>query len=210
VATRLLARPEARVLTCFGAGAQAVRQIEAVCIVRPIERVMICSRTPERAEALAARVLAAGWSQEATVEPDPTAAAHAADVICTATTASTPVMPAEAVRPGCHLNGIGSYRPDLAELPAALVARARVVVDHGAAARQEAGDLIQAVAAGLATEEVFATELGAVAADRRLGRRAADEITLFKSVGNAVQDVAVARLVIDEARRRGLGRDIDL
>ena len=211
VATRHMARPEARVLTCFGAGAQAERQIEAVCAVRPIEHIIICSRTAARAEALAVRLREQGaWRATVEVEPDAAAAAAQADIICTATTSATPVFPAAAVGPGTHINGIGAYTPAMAEVPAALVARARVVVDHAPAARGEAGDLIQAVAAGLAPDSVFDTELGAVAAGARPGRTSPDEITFFKSVGNAVQDMAVARHAVTEALRQGRGRQLDL
>jgi ornithine cyclodeaminase len=210
VATRHLARPEAAVLTCFGAGALAEHQIAAVLAVRPIRRVVLCSRTPARAEALAEQLRARWPAVEIVVERDPGRAAAQADVICTATTASTPVFPAAAVRPGAHINGVGAHTAAMAEVPAELVARARVVVDQRDAARVEAGDLIQAVAAGLVDERVFATELGEVAAGTAPGRTGPDEITFFKSVGNAVQDVAVARLAVDAARRLGRGQVVAL
>jgi ornithine cyclodeaminase len=211
VATRLLARPEAATLACFGAGAQAEQQIEAVCAVRPINRVLICSRTASRAAALADRLLTSERVPAAVrVEADPARVAAQADVICTATTSATPVFPADAVRPGTHINGVGSYTPHMAEVPAALVGRARVVVDQAAAARAEAGDLIQAVAAGLAPESIFDTELGQVAAGERPGRTGPEEITFFKSVGNAVQDMAVARYAVSEALRLGRGQTLEL
>jgi ornithine cyclodeaminase len=210
VATRHLARPDATVLTCFGAGAQAPHQIAAVRAVRPIRRIVLCSRTAARAEALAARLREDDPTVGVGVEPDADRAARQADIICLATTSNTPVVRDEAIRPGAHINGVGSHTPAMAEAPPALVARARVVVDHAIGARAEAGDLIQAVAAGVVAERVFETELGQVAAGRAPGRAGPDEITFFKSVGNAIQDVALARFILDEARRLGRGQEFAL
>lgn len=210
VATRYLSRPAARSLTCFGAGVQAKRQIEAVCTVRAIERVVICSRGVARAEALAEWVRRDWPGVVVEVEGDPAQAAARGEIICTATTAARPVLPDLAVQPGTHINAIGAYTPAMAELPAELVARARVVVDQSLAARAEAGDLIQAVAAGLIDERVFTTELGQVVAGGVVGRGDAEQITLFKSVGNAVQDLVVARRAVEAARQLGRGQVIDL
>jgi ornithine cyclodeaminase/alanine dehydrogenase-like protein (mu-crystallin family) len=210
VATRHLARPEASVLTCFGAGVQAEQQIRAVRAVRPIRRVVLCTPTRARADALARRLAGGGDGLAVAVEPDPALAAGQADIICTATTARVPVFPATAARAGVHINGVGSYTLAMAEVPAAVVGRAVVVVDHAPGARAEAGDLAQAVAAGLADDSVYEREVGAVAAGLAAGRGAPEQITFFKSVGNAVQDMAVARLLVGEATRRGLGQRVAL
>lgn len=209
VATRHMARPDARVLALFGAGAQALPQALAVCAVRAIERIWIVNRTPARAQQLVERLRAAGLGQEVRIAAAPAQALAEADIICTATAAPTPLFADSDVRPGTHINGVGSYKPSMAEIPPATVARAHVVVDHRRAAWAEAGDLIQARDAGWITEDHVIGELGEVAAGLAPGRPAADAITFFKSVGNAVQDVAVAALALARASEHGIGVEIE-
>jgi alanine dehydrogenase len=210
VATRHMARPDARVLALCGAGGQALQQALAVCAVRPIERVWLVNRTPERAALLAERLREQGLRQEILVAAGPAEALAEADVICAATSASTPVFEVGWLRPGAHINGVGSFKPSMAELPAATVARARVVVDQRRAAWAEAGDLVQARDAGLISEEHVAGEIGEVAAGRVVGRASPEELTLFKSVGNAVQDLAVGALALARAAEQGMGVEVDL
>ncbi|MEP6680031.1 MAG: ornithine cyclodeaminase family protein [Chloroflexota bacterium] len=190
-ATRLLARPDASVLALIGAGAQAEWQARAVAAVRPIREVRIYARGPSR-DALAARlagdgrIVAVGSAREAV---------DGADVICCATTSHEPVFDADWVGAGTHVNAIGSFRPEMVELPPRLFGRAALVaVDSRAAALVEAGDLRAAIAAGeLAERDVV--ELGSVAAGYA-AQRDAGAITIFKSVGLAIQDVAAAELVV--------------
>jgi ornithine cyclodeaminase/alanine dehydrogenase-like protein (mu-crystallin family) len=208
-ATRTLARPDARVLAIFGAGAQAPTQVQAVCAVRAIERVWVVNRTRERAEALIAALRAQGIAAELRVAPSAAAALAEADVVCCATSAPAPLFDDADLRPGTHINGVGSFTPHMAEVPAATVARARVVVDQRVAAWAEAGDLIQARAAG-ALDEQRVVELGQIIAGQAPGRTSDEEITFFKSVGNAVQDLAVAQLAFAEAVRLGLGTEVAL
>jgi ornithine cyclodeaminase len=180
--------------------------------VRPIERVIAVDVSEPALERLR-QLLRNDWPQiESRVETttDSVAAVREADVICTATTSNTPVFRDEDVRPGTHISAVGAYTPEMQELPAATVARATVVVDAIDAALAEAGDLIIPLRAGLVTREHFARELGMVASGAVSGRASADEITLFKSVGNAVQDVVVAKRAVDRARELGVGTDIDL
>jgi ornithine cyclodeaminase len=211
-ATRHMARADARVLALFGAGAQAYTQALAVCAARPIERLWICNRGRERAEQLRAALLAA----EATLPTDirlaasPAEALADADVVCCATSAASPLFADAQLRPGTHINGVGSYTPAMAEVPPETIRRARVVVDQRLAAWAEAGDLIQARAAGLIDERHVVAELGEVVLGRVAGRASPDEITFFKSVGNAVQDVAVAQRALTRARALGLGTVVDL
>ncbi|MGH2617859.1 MAG: ornithine cyclodeaminase family protein, partial [Thermomicrobiales bacterium] len=141
---------------------------------------------------------------------DATAAVREADVICTATTSHTPVFRDEDVRPGTHISAVGAYTPEMQELPAETVARATVVVDAVDAALAEAGDLIIPLRDGLVSRGHFARELGMVASGSAPGRTSPDEITLFKSVGNAVQDVVVAKRAVERARERGIGTEIEL
>jgi alanine dehydrogenase len=109
------------------------------------------------------------------------------------------------VKPGTHINAVGAYRPEVAEIPSATVCRARVVVDHRASALEEAGDLLQPLRQGLIQESHFGTELGEVVLNRSPGRRSVEDITLFKSVGVAIQDLSAAACALENARRLGLG-----
>jgi ornithine cyclodeaminase len=211
-AADLLARADSRVLAAIGAGAQGVTQIAAVCTVRPIERV-IAVDVSEAALGRLRDTLRNDWPEiESRLETttDSAAAVREADIICTATTSRTPVFRDEDVRLGTHISAVGAYTPEMQELPAGTVARATVVVDAVDAALAEAGDLIIPLRDGVVSREHFARELGMVASGTAPTRSSADEITLFKSVGNAVQDVVVARRAVDRARERGLGTEIDL
>jgi ornithine cyclodeaminase len=207
-ATRALARADSQVLAIFGAGVQAPFQVLAVCAVRPITRVLIVNRSRERAEQLCATLVAAGVQAELRIT-DAKAALAEADVVCCATSAPTPIFDDADLRDGTHINGVGSFTPHMVEVPTATLARARVFVDQQAAAWSEAGDLIAARAAGV-LDESRTTELGAAIAGLVAGRRAAAEITFFKSVGNAVQDLAVAQIALDGAARLGLGSEVGL
>jgi ornithine cyclodeaminase/alanine dehydrogenase-like protein (mu-crystallin family) len=190
LATRLLARPDARVLAMLGAGAMAFDQVEAVRSVRPIERVLVWSRTPTRAAELARLV-----DGEAVTDADEAVAA--ADVVCCATPAREPIFDDAGLRDGAHVNAVGAFTPEMAEVPAATLRRAYVVVDDEAAAREEAGDLIRA---GRLPADASIADL--LAGRRDPGDR---QITVFKSVGIASQDVAAAVRALEGAERRDLG-----
>lgn len=216
LAADLLARPDARVVALFGAGGQAPHQLEAISRVRRIERAWLVNRTPERAELLRERVL--GWPEawrpaEVRVahNADETRQAVAeADIILTATAASEPLFAGEWVRPGTHVSAVGAFTPQMREVDAALVRRARVVVDQRAAALAGAGDLLEAIREGAFAPEAIAAELGEIVVGRQPGRTTHDEITFFKSVGVAAQDMAVAGAAYQEALRLGLGTEVDL
>ena len=211
VATSLLARPDARRLTVFGAGAQAGPQILAVCAVRAIERVTICSRTRGRAEALAGRLAGQpGVPTDIRVVDDPAQAVADADVVCTATTSPTPVFPGLALPPGAHVNAVGAFTASTRETDDDLVRRARLVCDERHAAQEEAGDLVIPWRAGRIGGPETWTELGLIAAGRAPSRATGDEVTFFKSVGNAAQDMAVAAVAVAAAAARGLGAVVEL
>lgn len=199
VATRLLARTGAETLAVIGAGGQAEWQIRAVAVARPIRRVLVHARTQAAREAFAARMAAAtGLQVEATETAEE--AVREADVICCATTSTAPVFDAAWVRPGTHVNGIGAFRLGMIELPPALFARAALVaVDARAAAMAEAGDLVAAIEAGLVSGDDL-VEIGSIEAGWA-ARRPADAITVFKSVGLAIQDVAAAELIAERLLR---------
>lgn len=206
LATDLLARADAAVVALFGAGAQARTQLEAVRAVRPIGEVRIVSRTLASAERLAAEV----DGVDVALPGDPSAALRGADIVIAATTSATPVFDGSKIEPGTHVNGIGSYSPEMREVDAALIARATVVVDAREAALAEAGDLLIPMRRGrFAAEDVHA-ELGEIVNSTRPGRRSADEITFFKSVGVAAQDVAIADRALRAAESAGLGTMVEL
>jgi ornithine cyclodeaminase/alanine dehydrogenase-like protein (mu-crystallin family) len=196
VSTRLLARPNATVLAVIGAGGQAEWQVRAVCAARPIREVRIFSRTRSGRQAFASRIqVELGSAVRVTAAPSAEAAVRAADVVCCATTSSEPVFDAAWLAPGAHVNGIGAFRLGMIELPAELFSRATLVaVDSRDAAQAEAGDLVAAIDSGhLAAESVV--EIGTI--DRSWVRdRDPEAITVFKSVGLAIQDVAAAELVM--------------
>lgn len=201
LATRYLARADARRLVVFGSGAQAEAHAEAIAAVRPIERVTVVGRSRERAEMLAQRFHEQGL--EAVVgTPD---AVREADIVCTCTTSAEPVFRACDLAAGAHVNAVGSYRPDRRELEPDLLARALVVVETVEAALDEAGDLVQAIDAGAFTREAIAGELADVV-HGRVARTKAGEATLFKSVGLAMEDLAVAAAA---AKRLGLASTVD-
>ncbi len=208
-ATDLLAREDARVAAVFGAGAQGRTQLEAVCAVRPIREAWIYDVMPERATDYASE-MSRRLSLTVRVADAPAEAVRQADVICTATTASAPVFEDAHVQPGTHINAVGAYTPEMQEIPVETVRRAKVVIDHREASLAEAGDLLIPLEQGLITEDHIHAELGQIAAGRVPGRTSAEELTLFKSVGVAVQDVAAAGAVLEAARRLDLGIEVAL
>lgn len=211
-ATDLLARRNARLVAIFGAGTQGRTQLRAVCEVRDIARVWVYDPVRARAEQYAAEMKTHGGRvpTDIMVAASPAEAVADADIICTATTSTAPVFRDADLKPGVHINGIGSYTPQMQEVDEATVARAKIVVDSRPACLAEAGDLVIPLRKGLITEEHIHAELGEIVLGRRPGREREDEVTFFKSVGNAVQDAAVARLALQIAAKGGLGTQIEL
>jgi ornithine cyclodeaminase len=211
-ATALLARSAAEVAAIFGAGAQARAQILAVAAARPIRRFWIYARRRENVEALIADMQPRlGPSVELLAAESPSQAVREAQVVCAATTSSTPVFNGDDLAPGAHINGVGSYKPEMQEIDCATLKRAsKIVVDSREAALAEAGDLIVAIARGEIKLDDIHGEIGEIAAGLKAGRASDDEITYFKSVGNAAQDAAVAQAIYHRALKDNLGVEIDL
>ncbi len=208
-ATDLLARPDAAVVAIFGSGVQARRQLEAVCTVRSVERVFVYSLAG--AEAFSAEMAGVGpVPGDIRLAATPREALADADIICTATTARTPVFDGRDLKAGAHVNGIGSFTPEMQEIDAATVRRSRVFVDSMEAALAEAGDLIIPLNAGEITLDHIRAELGEVIAGSKPGRTSAEQITFFKSVGVAVQDAVVARIILRNGPALGLGTAVNL
>jgi len=207
----LLARKDSKVVAIFGAGVQGRTQLEAACSVRNIETVFIVNPTPDKARAFAQEM--AGHNSipiDIRVAKTAREAIENADIICTATTSSKSVFDNNDLKPGTHISAVGAYTPQMQEVPVETVARARVVVDSYVTVMEEAGDIVQAIQAGAFQESDIHAEIGEIILGSKAGRRSEDEITFFKSVGNAVQDAAAAQLALQNARQMQLGREVDL
>ncbi len=212
VATDSLAREDAKTVAIIGAGTQGRTQLEAVCCVRNIERVFVYDRIHKASKAFVEEM----QGQDKTPAPDIRSASSAeeaiseADIICAATTSSVPVFEDAHVKSGVHINGVGSYTPQMQEIPAETVSRARVVVDSLSASLEEAGDLIIPLRKGMIQESHILGELGHLVSGAFSGRKSAEDITFFKSVGIAIQDLAVAELALRKANSLRLGTEINL
>jgi ornithine cyclodeaminase/alanine dehydrogenase-like protein (mu-crystallin family) len=194
VATDALARQDARVAAVFGAGVQGRTQLEAIAAVRPLLKAFVVDPDAGAAAAFAAEMTG---RLAFPVEPeDAVSALREADIVSTATTSATPVFRDGDLKAGVHVNAVGSYKPHVRELPGETVRRAALFVDEKRSALEEAGDIIIPLREGLIGEDHVRAEIGEVLAGLKPGRLSDDETTVFKSVGNAVEDLAVAALVL--------------
>lgn len=204
-----LAKPDARVLAVIGSGVQALSHIEALVRVRPIEEVRVWGRTPAHAETLVADLtphIGAKLTTSSSVEQ----AVRGADVIALVTASREPVLRREWVAAGAHICAVGACRPDQREMETALVRDAVVFVDSRIGALAEAGDIVIPMSEGAITEQHVVAELGQVIAGTAKGRTTPDAITVYKSLGMAVEDVAAARVAWERAAAQGIGREFDL
>jgi ornithine cyclodeaminase len=208
LATRLLAREDAGDLAILGAGEQARSHLEAMRTVRMLRRVRIWARDPERAAVFAAeqgarhgiRIETAGSVRDAVVD---------ADLICTTTAARSPILMGEWLSPGAHLNVVGSSRSSAAEIDTAAVAKSRFFVDRRDSTVHEGGEYLAALKAGAITPEHILAEIGEVANASKKGRLSPRDITLYKSLGIAPQDLASAHHILQKARDSSVGQVID-
>jgi ornithine cyclodeaminase/alanine dehydrogenase-like protein (mu-crystallin family) len=209
VATRLLAREDSRVLAILGAGVQARAHLDALPRVRQFESVRIYSRTEAHAQALAdrgepknVRITVAGSAEDAV---------RGADVIVTATSSRAPVLHREWLRTGAHVNAVGASTPAAREIDVETVAASALFVDSRESLRHEAGEFQLAVQEGaISGEDHVRAELGEVLAESAPGRQNDEELTLFRSLGLAVEDLAAAEHAVGAARRLGLGTEVEL
>jgi len=208
VATKYLARADARVVGIFGAGIQARTQLMAMCAVRPIVEARVYDPLADHAAAFS-REMSQALGIRVQPVADPRAAVEGCDIIITASTSKTPVFDGAWVAAGTHINGVGSHSLDARELDATIVRRSKVVVDLREAALAEAGDLVMPINAGEITADHIYADLGEIVTGKP-GRSNPDEITLFKSVGLAIQDVSAAMRVYELARQKGIGQEIAL
>jgi len=211
LATRLLARADAQDLAILGAGTQGVMHLHAMTVVRPIRRVHVWSRTTEHARALA-RLAQERFDLHADVCSSPAHAVERSTIVCTTTASPTPILEGEWLQPGTHVNAVGACIPTTRELDTEVVRRARLYVDRRESALAEPGDILIPLREGAITTDHIVAEIGELLLERgdRLGRRDEDEITLFKSLGLAVEDLAAAHHAYRKAAATGAGNRIVL
>ncbi len=207
-ATKLLANDDAKTMAIFGVGPNAETQVEAVCAVRDIRKLIIFNRTPAKAVTFAT-TMQAKFALETEIAQSPSALQEA-DIICTATSSDTPVFDDSNVKTGAHINGVGSFRPTAAELPSETIKRAYVYADQRNACLSEAGDLTQRIDTGIISANHIIGEIGELAQGKIKGRQAPTDITFFKSVGLAAQDLFTVKLAIDKATELGIGQKVYL
>jgi ornithine cyclodeaminase/alanine dehydrogenase-like protein (mu-crystallin family) len=200
VATRALARADASSLGVFGTGVQARFHVETIRRVRSLRSVLVSGTSPEKSSAFATWVQSTCDVSARGASP---AEVSACDIVAACTTSPTPVVIANEVRDGAHVNAVGAFTPSTRELPSALIQRSRIYVDTRAGALSEAGDLILAQQEGAFSE--LAGEVGEVLLGAVFGRTADNELTVYKSVGAAFLDAATARVAFTEASQKGVG-----
>ena len=209
VATRLLAREDAHDLCILGSGVQARTHLEAMLLARPVTRVRVWSRDADHARTFARAASARhGIGVEAIESPGD--AVRGADIICTTTSAREPVLLGAWISAGAHINAVGSSTPTAREVDTAAMQRARLFVDRRESALSEAGDFLIARGEGVIGDEHIVAELGELILGGHAGRRSANEVTLFKSLGLAVEDVAAAHHIYSRAVERGIGTDVEM
>jgi len=209
MATNALARAEATVLGILGAGVQARAHIQALARVRKLETIKIYSPSGTSAERVKRDL-----ETEISIPIEPAASAERAvrdaDIVVTVSTAKEPILKAEWLKPGAHINAVGSHRPDLREIGGDTLARARIVVDCRDAIMAECGDVLLAIKEKSISPDAIHAEIGEILAGAKPGRTAQDELTLYKSVGIAIQDVAAAHLAYRKALERGAGTHAEI
>ncbi len=209
VATNLLARKDASSLALIGSGVQARTHLEAIALVRPLTAVRVFSLDWKHAKAFAAW---AGASLEIAVEvcDSPEYAVSDADIVCTVTSSRNPVLFGDWLQPGMHVNAVGASQPDARELDSNAVARARLFADRRESLVHESADYLVPMREGRISEQHVVAELGEILTGTARGRESAEEITLFKSLGLAVEDLAAAAHVLAKAERDHMGTEVAL
>ena len=208
-ATKVLADPESRTLAILGAGRIGRLHIDAVRQVRPIQRVQIWNRTPAGAES------ACQWARQTFgLEAVPCATAQQAveggDIVCTVTQAKEPILQGAWLKPGAHINAVGACAGNARELDSAAVCRSRIYLDQREAALRGGGDLAIPLASGELDQDRIIGEVGQVMLGQIPGRQSEEEITLFESVGIAVEDLSAAALIYQLACQQGLGVEVEI
>lgn len=211
IACRWLSREDSRVIAVIGAGVQGETQLAAARAVRSIGEAYIYDLNRQQAEGYRERASRAFPEMMVRITGTAEEAVEKADIVITTTTSTRPVFDARALKAGTHINAVGAFKPQMQEIPEAVVLEAsKVVVDSLEAAIEEAGDIIIPINKGNYSPERIYAEIGEIVDKKKPGRENDGELTLFKTVGIAVQDVAVASLVYQMAREKGLGQEVDI
>lgn len=208
LATKVLAPPHVRIVAILGTGVQARAHARALTNVMPLDELRIWGHNRLHAEALCKALRDDGLPARAVDSAG--AACDGAAVICTVTASSEPVVPSGVISGGVHINAVGACTPHKREIPADLMALASIVVDSIEGALREAGDIIMAISDGALPAHPRLTLLADILAGHAIGRSTPDEITLFESLGIAIEDVACASLVYERARARGIGTTVEM
>jgi ornithine cyclodeaminase/alanine dehydrogenase-like protein (mu-crystallin family) len=206
VATRYMANPGARTLTVIGAGEQGETQVTNLAVLLEPARIILGDVVQENADVLAARLADQGLRVEATTDLED--AVRQADVLCTSTTSRSPFVKKEWLKPGVHINAVGANLATRRELDADVLTASRLVVEYREQALQEAGDLVMAIEAGKVSANDIAADLGEVVTGRAPGRTSSDQITVFKSIGVAIEDMSVGAYVYDKAVAENAGTPV--
>ncbi len=208
VATRLLARPDASDLAIIGSGVQGASHLEAMLLARPIDRIRIWSKTGSNSQLFSERE-GAKFTRHIEVMPSIEAAVDGADIICTTTMAPQPILKGDWLAPGVHINAVGSSIKSTRELDTAAVVKSRLFVDRRESTLNEAGDFLFPKAEGAINDDHIQGELGEILLGQIEGRKTVEEITLFKSLGLGVEDIASAFHIYEKAQQSGTGTWID-
>jgi len=208
LATRCFARKDANTLALFGCGAQGRTQMEAVACERDIKKALVFDKNKDRAD-LFIREMREKFQIEMVYTSD-TSLLNEADIICTATNSTEPLFYKEALKKGVHINAIGSFQPHMQELDPWILKDAKVYVDQIESCLKESGDFIKPIAQGIFQKSIIVGEIGDFCLNKIAGRESEDEITVFKSVGIAIQDYTVATDIYNNSLKNSFGQDINL
>lgn len=202
-ATDVMARPDADVLTLVGYGEQAASHLHAIAQIRTLKTVWVTGRSAQKADAFA-REQSALTGLDVRAEPDIARAVEQADIVCTITASAEPLVTSDQVKPGTHVNAVGSSYAGPVEIDNALVARARFIADHRAGVLEQGAEFLSAKAAGLIDDDHVVGEIGQVYLGQLAGRTSAEEVTVYKSLGHIVQDLVCGQFLAEKAEAAGL------
>ncbi len=208
LATDLLSKKKSETAAIIGTGVQAVTQLEAIACVRNLERVFVFGLSIENSEKFVEENKGK-YLFELKAEENKTLL-NGCEIICTATSSFTPVFEDNNISDGTHINSIGSYKPEMSEIPGETIVRAKVVVDSISACLKEAGDIIKPINKGLIKKEHIYAEIGEILTGKKTGRQGEKEVTVFKSVGIAIQDLAIASFIFKKAKALQKGLSISI
>lgn len=208
VATRALAREDAESLAIIGYGEQAEHHLAAMLAVRPIKRVAVAGRSAEKAAAFAAQAAAEYPEVDFSSGTDLHTAVASADIVCTVTASPTPIVQGDWVKPGAHVNIVGSSIPTMREVDDRMVERGAIWVDYTPSTLAQAGEIVDMIAEGTFRDSDLKGEIGSLLAGDIAGRSGADQITVYRSLGVAAQDLAAAHHVLTRARAEGRGQPV--